>query len=259
MADPVARQTHLLRRDGDLFTKTYREWDRNQHSREWNALTCLTRHAPGLAPAPVSAVLDARPPSITMTALPGQPIVGTWTEQQIRLLAKTLRQLWTVPSNGLTPIDMHEPAYWRSRAARAMRPPGGVEQQAYDLAVEWISGPDLDRLLAGQQRQILGQGDPQPGNLLYDGTAIRLVDFEDAGASDACFELANFAEHLGTRGTGLDRVADLIDHDQSRYHQCRRLLASFWLFRLIPDHNGNRRTRAVSPSAKATRLVDLFH
>ncbi len=258
MADPGARQTHLLRRDGDLITKTYRGWDRDQHTREWDALTRLARYAPGLGPKPVSALLDAKPPSVTMTVIPGQPIVGAWTDEQIRLLAETLRRLWKIPTAGLTPIDMHESAYWRDLADKAVRPPNGVEQEAYDLAEEWIAGPDLDLVLDGQQQQILGQGDPQPGNLLYDGESIRLVDFEDAGASDVCFELANFAEHLGTRGTGLDRVAEIIDHDQSRYRQCRRLLASFWLFRLLPDPTGTRRNRTVKLPEQAARLVDLF-
>ena len=258
MAVTGARQTHLLRRDGNLITKTYREWNRDQHLREWDALSRLARHAPGLAPAPVSALLDARPPSVTMTVITGQPIIGPWTDYQMQLLADALRRLWTVPCDGLTAIDMHEPAYWRRRAARAVRPPGGVEQVAYDLAAEWIAQPDLDVLLDGHQAQVLGQGDPQPGNLLYDGESIRLVDFEDAGASDVCFELANFAEHLGTREIGLDRIADLVDHDENRYLQCRRLLASFWLFRLLPKLDGTRRTRTVTATDQATRVIELF-
>lgn len=257
MANPGARQTHLLRRDGNLITKTYREWTRDQHTREWDALNRLARDAAGLAPAPVSALLDARPPSITMTVMPGQPIIGPWTDHQIHLLAAALRRLWAVPSDGLAAIDMHDPAYWRRRAAKALRPPAGIEQDAYDLAVHWINGPGPD-LLLDSQPQVLGQGDPQPGNLLYNGDVIRLVDFEDAGASDVSFELANFAEHLGTRETGLGRVADLIDHDEDRYLQCRRLLASFWLFRLLPDPNGKRRNRTVTAPEQAARVIQLF-
>lgn len=258
MAETGGWQTHLLHRDGSLITKTYREWDRDQHTREWDALSRLALHAPGLAPAPVSALLKARPPSVTMTIVTGEPINGSWTNHQTQLLADALRRLWAVPSDGLTAIDMHEPAYWRRRASRTVRPRGGVEQRAYDLAAEWIAQPDLDVLLNGQQAQILGQGDPQPGNLLYDGELIRLVDFEDAGASDVCFELAIFAEHLGTRDTGLDRIADLVDHDQNRYLQCRRLLASFWLFSLLSITDGSPRRRTVTATEQATRVIELF-
>lgn len=258
MAETGVRQTHLLRRHGSLITKTYREWNRNQHMREWDALSRLTRDAPGLAPAPVEAQLEAKPPSVTMTFLPGQPITGPWTDHQIQLLAEALRGLWTVSSEGLAAIDMHEPAYWRRRVGTAVGPLGGTELEAYEVAVEWIAHPDLDVLLADQRPQILGQGDPQPGNLLYDGDTIRLVDFEDAGASDVCFELANFAEHLGTRDTGLEGVAGLIEHDENRYLQCRRLLASFWLFRLLPTPDGTRRIRTVTATEQATRVLNLF-
>lgn len=258
MADPAVRQTHRLHREGDLITKTFTGWDRDQHLREWGALNLLAVQQPGLAPRPIRALLDERPPSVTMTVIPGEPITGSWSCDQVELAATTLRRLWTVPGDGLATIDMHNPAYWRTMAAKAAPPNGGIEQQAYDLAVTWIAGYGLDALLDGQHEQVLGQGDPQPGNLLYDGTSIRLVDFEDAGASDVSFELANFAEHLGTRGTGLARVADLIHHNRTRYRQCRRLLASFWLFRMLPDPTGVRGKRTVTLHDQASRLISLF-
>lgn len=158
----------------------------------------------------------------------------------------------------MSAIDMHKSTYWRDLAARSQRPPSGIERQAYDLAAPWIGGSGLDALLDGEQTQILGQGDPQPGNMLYDGQVIRLVDFEDAGASDVSFELANFGEHLGTREAGLDRLADLIDHDQERYRSCRQLIAAFWLFTLLPDPTGARPPRSVELQQQALRLIGLF-
>lgn len=182
---------------------------------------------------------------MTMTVLPGSPISGRWSENQIRLMAEAMRRLWSIPCDGMTAIETHGPIYWRDLAARSRRPRTGVEQEAYDLAVGWIDGSELEALLGGRQPQVLGQGDPQPGNMLYDGTSIRLVDFEDAWASDVCFELANFAEHFGTRDTRLDQLADLIDHDDQRYRWCRGLIASFWLFRLLPDPTGARPPRSA--------------
>lgn len=152
----------------------------------------------------------------------------------------------------------HDPTYWRDLAAKSERPRSGAEQEAYDLAVGWIEGSELDALLDGHQVQILGQGDPQPGNMLFDGIALRLVDFEDAGASDVCFELANFTEHLGTRDTGLERLADLIDHDDQRYRRCRALIASYWLFGLLPDPTGARASRQAELHQQALRLLNLF-
>lgn len=216
------------------------------------------RHQPGLAPAPVSAQLDADPPLVTITVLPGSPIAGRWSENQIRLMAEAMRRLWSVPCDGMTAIDWRDPAYWRNLVAGSQRPVIGVEAVAYDLAVGWIDGPELESLLDGCQPQILGQGDPQPGNMLYDGISIRLVDFEDAGPSDVCWELANFVEHLGTRDTGLDRLADLVDHDDQRYRRCRALIASFWLFALLPDPTGSRPPRSAELHRQALRLSGLF-
>lgn len=251
------RQTHLLHRDGGLITKTYRSWSRGEHRREWAALNRLATHQPGLAPQPIRAALDAEPPSITMTIVPGTPITGRWSDDQLGSLADAMRRLWSTPADGLAPLDLYEAAYWRALMARSNRPAAGVEQQAYDLAVRWISGPELDELLAGPL-DVLGHGDPQPGNLLYDGERIRLVDFEDAGAGDPCFELANFAEHLGTRGTGLDRIANLVEHDAVRYHSFRRLLAVFWLMKLLPDPVGIRPPRTAELREQSLRLVSLF-
>lgn len=259
MSVGAVRQTHQLHRDGDLITKTYRSWRRGEHRREWDTLSLLALHQPGLAPRPVTARLDAQPPSLTMTVLPGSPIVGRWTTEQVELLAETMSRLWAVPCHGMPVSEGLHPAYWRDLAAVSPRPSGGAEQEAYDWAVGWIDGPELDALLDGNHEQILGQGDPQPGNMLYDGTALRLVDFEDAGASDVCFELANFAEHLGARDAGLARLADLIEHDDRRYRKCRALIASYWLFRLLPDPAGLRTPRPSELHQQALRLIDLVN
>jgi hypothetical protein len=42
--------------------------------REWQALELLARYAPGLAPRPVRADLDADPPAIAMSRVPGEPL-----------------------------------------------------------------------------------------------------------------------------------------------------------------------------------------
>lgn len=258
MGNQGPRQTHRLDRDGDLITKTYRSWSRGEHRREWWTLNQLADYQPGLAPQPISADLEATPPSITMTVLPGRPITGIWSGDQLGLLGDAMRSLWSTPCDGLEPIDVHHPGYWRALAGSSVRPPLGAERQAYDLAAAWIDSPDLDALLDSSQLRILGQGDPQPGNMIYDGVRIRLVDFEDAGASDPDFELANFAEHLGTRGTGLDQLVAHFEVDERRYQFCRRLLASFWLFTLLPDPEGIRPPRTAELHDQALRLIDLF-
>jgi Ser/Thr protein kinase RdoA (MazF antagonist) len=48
---------------------------------------------------------------------------------------------------------------------------------------------------AGPHRRRPRSGDPNLGNYLWDGTGIRIVDFEDSGPSHRAFELAILAEH----------------------------------------------------------------
>lgn len=254
MAQRQPRRTHDLRRDGGLITKTYRTWQRDEHRREWATLVRLAESAPGLAPQPVAEGLDQEPPWITMTVLPGHPISGHWTEDQLDLLAEAIQRLWQTSAEGLDSIGVHEPGYWRGLAAASIRPNDGPERIAYDRVVEWIGSADLEALLDGSAAQVLGQGDPQVGNMLFDGRRIRLVDFEDAGASDLCFELANFAEHLGNRGTGLERLADRFPVDPARLAGCRRLLAAFWFFQLLPVRAG----RPAEFAEQTRRLLDLL-
>ncbi|HEY9293985.1 MAG TPA: phosphotransferase [Microlunatus sp.] len=252
MTASAPRQTHAISRHGDLITKTYRSWGRGEHLREWQVLQALHRAEPDLAPRPVRAALDDEPPSITMTALPGEMVAGTWNDDQLDALAEAMERLWSQPECNPA-IDLHEVGFWRALAAAAARPADGPEREAYDRARGWIESTALDRLMDRRPR-ILGQGDPQAGNLLYDGVRIRLIDFEDAGASDRCFELANFAEHLGNRGRGLDRLADRFEVDQERLRLGRRLLASFWFFRLLPV----RDERPAGFADQTQRLLDLL-
>jgi len=46
------------------------------------------------------------------------------------------------------------------------------------------------------QGAVLGQGDGNLANFLWDGGQVRIVDFEDSGPSDRAFELAVLVEHL---------------------------------------------------------------
>jgi hypothetical protein len=59
--------------------------------REWRALKLLARYAPGLAPKPIRADLDADPPLIAMSQVPGEPL-GTRpvTEAQEDAIAAAL-------------------------------------------------------------------------------------------------------------------------------------------------------------------------
>ncbi len=99
--------TRDVRIDHDrcLVVKRFRSRHRGGPAREWAALTLLAGSAPGLAPAPVRADLDADPPAIVMSLLPGSPL-GTappLCSAQAGALAIALQRLWrSVPPARVT-------------------------------------------------------------------------------------------------------------------------------------------------------------
>ena len=73
---PSALLTHRVSVDLErqVVVKRYLRGTGSEALREWRALRLLAEHAPRLAPEPISADLDASPPSIVMSLLPGEPL-----------------------------------------------------------------------------------------------------------------------------------------------------------------------------------------
>jgi hypothetical protein len=73
---------------------------------------------------------------------------------------------------------------------------GPVVAHALDSGWSWlcrtkIGWPDVDGVTP-----VFGSGDGNLANYLWDGTRVRLVDFEYSGVSDRAFELAEATEHV---------------------------------------------------------------
>ncbi|WP_344832224.1 phosphotransferase family protein [Nonomuraea dietziae] len=84
-------------------------------------------------------------------------------------------------------------------------------------------------------RPAFGAGDGNLANFLWDGTRVRIVDFEDSGRSDRAFELAELAEHVSAWVDGEVDVLACVELDReeaARVRECRRLQALMWLFLL---------------------------
>jgi hypothetical protein len=96
----------------------------------------LHEHAPGLAPRPVGARLDACPPVITMARVPGAPLPSEPSRAQLTAVRDAVTRLWEVPhlaTAGPWSDDLHHarpltdgprPAA-RSPARRTTRRPAG--------------------------------------------------------------------------------------------------------------------------------------
>lgn len=246
--------THELTFGGGLVVKRYRSWARGEHRREWASLRQVHRFRPDLGPRPVAADLDADPPTVTMTVVPGEPLPERPSPQQIDALATGVRSLWTVPppEPHVRPDDLG----LARRLVDGRRPVGAAAASAYDAAVAWWRGPDPSLLSATPTDSVLGHRDPNLANYLWDGRRIRIVDFEDAGVSDRVNEVALLVEHLSTRGLDTEALAGRFDVDPVRLRAARRLWAAFWLWLILPGGPSPRPPELAD--AQARRLLRLM-
>jgi Ser/Thr protein kinase RdoA (MazF antagonist) len=267
--------THQVSHDVDrgVVIKRFKSVDRYEPAREWRALCLLAEYAPGLAPAPVRADLASSPAVIEMSWLPGERLGGQrLTSRQEHALADALSQLWqSVPASKLAklPGDSGNPAQL-VRLVREVAAATGdlsddrVVHKARADGLAWFETAVAasDGLIGGQN--ILGQGDANLANFLWDGQRVRLVDFEDSGLSDRAFELAVLVEHISCwneAGMDAERLISLFDLDETerrRLADCRRLAAMYWLLLLLPGGRASTRNPPGTLRQQAERLLCLL-
>jgi aminoglycoside phosphotransferase len=245
--------THDLIPDGDRVVKRYRSWDRGEHVREWTMLRAAAPHLPGVVPRPLAHDLRADPPWIAMTRLAGDPMGGALSGPQLDALEVALRRLWSVPVDGLPPRRLH-PAEAREviggGLAAAPRP-GGTVGRAYDVCMAHLASP------GPRGRPVLGHGDANLANYLWDGATVRLVDFEDGGVSTVEDELAFLAEHLAGRATDWEPFVSRFDTDPSRLRSARLTCAAHWLLLLLPGGPAAERNPPGALEEQARRILTL--
>jgi hypothetical protein len=256
--------THLLDVGPDVVIKRYRSWEYQQPEREWRALNLLSEHVPGLAPIPVSLDLSEALPTMVMSRLPGLSLEGPVSPVQAKAIAVAIvRVQEEIPSGivaDLPPRAGHPVELLRQVRTWAAEPLGSDADPlvAKTLAdgVDWVGRSGLVELFERQGRPVFGTGDGNLGNYLWDGSEVRLVDFEYAGRSDRAYELAEITEHISVQ-SGLDSVLERTDLDAAetaRLKQCRRLLALFWLLRILSTSRGG----PGALTAQSARLLDLL-
>ena len=267
----MSRCTHDVRIDRarGLVVKRFRSTRRSEHIREWTALSLLARYAPGLAPAPVSADLDCEVPTVTMSLLPGTELsTAPVTPAQTCALAEALERLWSaVPSVGREfPESVAEKPMAFTRQVHDMLaadPSLGddpVVAHTRALGFSWLERVAFDR----SDRTVLGHGDPYLANYLWDGSRVRLVDFEDSAPSDRAFELAILTEHISAWSEAqLDAedflgLFDLTRDERIRVRDFRRLAALFWLIMLRPGSPSSARNPPGTQRRQAHRLLQLL-
>jgi Phosphotransferase enzyme family len=154
--------------------------------------------------------------------------------------------------------------------------PGGtpLARRAYAVGSAWFGRGGLDWVLNSFGRTdtprhggadvVLGQGDANLANFLWDGQRVRLVDFEDSGPSERAFEVAVLAEHISVwSDSGMDTEA-FVDRlglpaaVLARLREYRRLSALFWLIMLLPGGPASHRNPPGTLDRQANRLLALL-
>lgn len=250
--------THEVSTAGLVVTKTYRSWSRDEHLREWAALRAISAATTDLVPEPLQLRPPqlSRPPSITMRLVPGQPLTGKLTAVQLVGLEASLRELWSVQPGDLPPIPLPR-LVAQLRDAISQWQGSGIVYEAHIAARDWLAGSAADEL-AVPTMPVIGQGDGNLSNYLWDGARVRIVDFEDAGLSDVAVELANLVEHIAGRENGWEEFVGRFAVDPLRLHAARTLWAIFWLTLLRPGGPAAWRNPPGTAEVQGARVLSLL-
>lgn len=268
----VPWSTHTVELSTGSVTKRFRPGAREACAREWRALTLLATHAPGLAPVPHRVDPGADEPTLTMSRLPGDPMRGQpLSHRQLTALAAALSELYgAVPADVLAEVPVRPGrqhdlvAHLRTWTPHVRPGVSAALGEAMDRGLAWLARSGLERAGTPDVPAVLGPGDGNLANYLWDGSRVRIVDFEDSGLSDRPFELAEITEHVASWvGPPLDVEAflELFDLDaveRTRLLECRRLLALVWLFLLSFDDPRHPRNPPGTAERQAARLDRLL-
>ncbi|HWD83648.1 MAG TPA: aminoglycoside phosphotransferase family protein [Kribbella sp.] len=243
--------THNLELTDSAATKHYTSWSRHEPARELAALTLLTQATPGLTPTPLAS--STKPsPLLRMTRVPGHPLAAPVSSVQLTALGDALERLWSTAPVALEPIDLTALIHRTRQGLTALRTTEGVIGQA---ATTWLADEPAD--LTDVRDPVVAHGDPNLTNYLWDGTRVRIIDFEDAGRGDRTVELANLVEHLSWRTTDPTPLLERFPTPAKRFQAARLLWAGFWLTLVGPGGPSARRNPPGTAEAQARRLLRL--
>ncbi|WP_405063398.1 aminoglycoside phosphotransferase family protein [Kribbella sp. NBC_01505] len=240
--------THSVDVSDAVLTKRYTSWDRGEPDREWAALELLADAVPDLVPTP----LARGPLWVTMSVIPGEPLTDPATPAQVSALGVALDTLWSVTPT-LVPLDLSALVERTYAALDPLRARDDVIGRAAAACAEL----DWSSLLTVHD-PVVAHGDPNLANYLWDGTTLRIVDFEDAGLGDRTVELANLLEHLAGRRTDWTPLLHRWPVDPSRLLTARTLWAAFWLGLIGPGGPSASRNPPGTAEAQAERLLGLI-
>jgi len=207
-----------------------------------------------------------------MSWVPGAPLGDApLSSAQAQALAAVLGRLWRCVNPARNPFPWNDRNAARLisqvRARLVTGPEMGDDslvRAAGEAAAAWLASDAPDRLAFADDDVVLGQGDCNLANFLWDGTQVRLVDFEDSGLSDRAFELAILVEHISAwsevslEAEPFVALFDLTASERLRLREFRRLAAFFWLLLLLPGGPAFCRNPPGTLGRQAHRLLTLL-
>jgi len=262
--------THDVTISAGAVRKVYVSWDEGEPEREWAALVLLDREAPGLAPRPLGRDEQAGRPVVVMSELPGRPLTDVVSVKQQRGLVDALRRLFAIEVDDRLAERANGPSVLRGQLLEwfaeshdlARCEDSALVTRAVARAREWLATDG--EIVETITDPVIAVGDGNLDNVLWDGEQCRLIDFEEHGASDLAFELADVVEHASSR---LDRRLDVdafltamrLDPPQRRrVDGYRRLMACLWLAILLPGNGGFDRNPPGSTEDQARHLLAML-
>ena len=257
--------------DAEVF-KRYKSVVHGEDQREFDALTVLAEHAPGLAPTPLQLRREDGRIELQMSRIAGRPLGDdVLSAIEVGALARAMTRLHdSVPPSVLRswPLRLGVPTELLD-GLRAGLPPSRsisdvVVAEAARASRRWLETSGEATVATFPRRRVFTNADGNLSNYLWDGRECRIVDFEDAGVSDWAYEVADLLEHPTVALThaflpdGLLELMDADDEDLADLRQYRRLLASVWFVLLLPDGPAAPRNPPGSLHKQARRVVRLL-
>jgi thiamine kinase-like enzyme len=119
-----------------------------------------------------------------------------------------------------------------------------IEANIRRLWERWFDGDQGD-LLRSLKPDVVGRGDPNLANCLWNGSNMAFVDFEYGGRANRVVEMANLLEHPQSLATDEGSWADFLgmwgfDDAERRALHCARIVMGFYWTSRFTDRPAER-------------------
>jgi thiamine kinase-like enzyme len=169
--------------------------DRNLDEQYFAQQLRVLRRAEQAGIAPRIAYVDEAARAVVSARISGKPLGVALADptQRNRVLASTIEKLRTLHSLDPAGVAERDPMQYATEAFAAVRFRPGFPSWASDLETEFSN---IGRVLARDSRRVVSHNDVNPGNLIWEGERVWLVDWEVTGLGHPYYDLATLALFL---------------------------------------------------------------